>query len=471
MFAKLIEFLAGWFQSFKDGTYKVTVDNPVDNSKELSEIKGAVDSIVIPEPKGEVSVSNWPKFPEFKLPKIFSVNVENFPKQKETKEVSINNWPKIDWPKFPEFKLPDVFRIRGKVEVENMPEIPDTVGLKGFDRIIDGLQIVVDSIQELKSEMGGVGKTITATSIGSRRKQELYDSDDNPIFQDESNPGFMKLTDGNYIAGVDVDGHLQTSDNHSGLAIAKGEVTGTTFIHKFGAAADFDAGDGVVTVWDGANDALLTGAAMDYTYSTTADIGTMSSSAADTVDIEVQGLDANYDLQTYTVTLNGTTDVDVSASGGMDLIRVFRMKNVGSTNLAGQVYLRVNGTGQGSGIPSTPSSVRSIIDNGNNQTLMAIYTIPDGHTGYMRSFFAGSAGASKTTDYIVDLFARPFGQVFQLKHRSALVESGTSHWNHQYVEPEVFAAKTDVEIRVQTTESPITAATIAAGFDLVLVES
>ena len=51
------------------------------------------------------------------------------------------------------------------------------------------------------------------------------------------------------------DGNLTISDNSSGLAIAKGDVTGHSAIQKFGNAPNFDSGDGEVTVWDGAEDA------------------------------------------------------------------------------------------------------------------------------------------------------------------------------------------------------------------------
>ena len=38
--------------------------------------------------------------------------------------------------------------------------------------------------------------------------------------------------------------NLRVTDAESGLAIAKGDVTGTSFVHKFGATPDFDAADG-----------------------------------------------------------------------------------------------------------------------------------------------------------------------------------------------------------------------------------
>ena len=269
------------------------------------------------------------------------------------------------------------------------------------------------------------------------------------------------------------DGDLKISDNSSGLSIAQGNVTGTSFIHKFGEAPDFDSGDGEVTIWDGADDGLFSGSPpMKYTYSSTADIGLISSSSAsDTGDIEIQGLDSDFNLVTQTITLNGQTDVDISAVGGTDLIRVFRMKNVGTSDFVGVIYLRTNGSGQSGGVPSTANTVRAIVNGGNNQTLMAVYTIPAGKTGYMRDWYAATSGGNKDSNYKIRVYARPFGQVFQLKHTSAIAEGGSSHIQHRYEEPEVLTEKTDIYMSAATTESPITAANVSGGFDIVLVDN
>jgi hypothetical protein len=263
---------------------------------------------------------------------------------------------------------------------------------------------------------------------------------------------------------VTTDGHLAISDQSSGLSIAIGNVTATTFIHKFGAVPDFDTADGVVTCWDGADDGFIN--QMVYQYSSTDDIDSISSSnAGDTQDIEIQGLDVNFAIVTQTVTLTGQTRVALST----DLVRVFRMINVGTTDNAGHVYCYVNGAIT-AGVPNDPTTVRAVIQPGNNQTLMALYTIPAAKTGYMRDWFAALTGANKTANYAIELRARPDGEVFQLKHLSAISETGTSSIKHEYIEPEVFDAKTDIEMRVSVATAGITAAAIAAGFDLVLID-
>ncbi|MCP4341351.1 MAG: hypothetical protein GY799_21335 [Desulfobulbaceae bacterium] len=259
---------------------------------------------------------------------------------------------------------------------------------------------------------------------------------------------------------VTADNNLRVTDAESGLAIAKGDVSVTSFVHKFGKAPDFDSGDGFVTVWDGADDGHVD--QMLYQYSTTADIDSLSSdSNSDTFDIEVQGLDTDYNLLVQTVTLTGRTRKALPTS----LIRVFRMKNVGADDNVGHIFCFVD-TALSSGTPVDSTKIRAVMQPGNNQTLMAIYTVPNGVTGYMRDWFASTAGAKKDTSHEVRLFARPLGQVFQLKHDSSLISDGTSYIQHQYTEPEVFSSKTDIEMRANTGQD---GSAVSGGFDVVLV--
>ena len=226
-----------------------------------------------------------------------------------------------------------------------------------------------------------------------------------------------------------------------------------------------------MTVWDGANDSDI--GEMQYTYSTSNAIDSVSStSAGATQDIEIQGLyddgAGNWLNITQTVTLTGQARVAIP----QPLIRVFRMVNVSSTDIGAGVWVYCyENTAITGGRPNDTTTIRAVIDNGNNQTLMAVYTIPSGLTGYMRDWYSSTAGANKATNYVIDLKARPDGQVFQTKHRAALDVGGTTYVQHKYEEPELFAEKTDLEMRCQLTASGTTGAAVSAGFDIVLVEN
>jgi hypothetical protein len=253
------------------------------------------------------------------------------------------------------------------------------------------------------------------------------------------------------------------SSDSGGLAISSGNVQGQTNVNKFGNAPDFDTGDGEVDIWDGANDSGAN--QMTYQFSTTADIDSISSSSAsDTVDIEVQGLDSNYDLVNQTITLSGQTRVALTT----DLIRVFRMKNVGNTDLVGNLYCYVN-TAITSGVPDDSTKIRAVISIGNNQTEMALYTVPSGKTAYIRELYASTAGGSRTSNYIIKLKIRPFGQVFQLKHRRAIIDA--KDLVKKFDMPEKATEKSDIIVTAETTESSITGSSVSAGFDIVLVDN
>jgi hypothetical protein len=250
-----------------------------------------------------------------------------------------------------------------------------------------------------------------------------------------------------------------------GVIISSGSLSGYSTISKFGAAPDFDTDDNEVTVWDGAEDGQ-DWENMRYDYSDTADIDKItSSSASDTEPIEIQGLDGNLALVTQTITLTGLT----SATLTTPLKRVFRAKNVGTSDLVGHVFVHYGPITLG--IPDSATSVRAIIHPGNNQTEMAVYTIPAGKTGYLTSVYGGTAGASKSSNYIFRLYARPSGTVFQLKDRFVANEAGSPFTQHLFKNGLKFAAGTDLELTGQAAAAGVTAAAIIGGFEITLVDN
>lgn len=301
-----------------------------------------------------------------------------------------------------------------------------------------------------------ISDSIVADDDAELNKAVLTGEDEDGVFQN---------------VNVTRDGDLTISDNSSGLAISEGNVTGKTFVHKFGYAPDFDYGDGEVTVWDGSDDGGIN--QMTYQYSTTAIIDSISSSStADTMDIQLQGLDANFDLVTQNVTLNGQTRVAL----GTNLIRIFRMKNNGTVDLVGNAYVYEN-TALTGGVPNDRTKIRSLINNGNNQTLMAVYTVPQDKVGYLRDWYASTAGSSKDSQYIIRLWARSYNEglgvynAWQLKHITSISDVGTSYVQHKYEEPETFIGKVDIRMTVEATAVGASGASISAGFDVVLVNN
>jgi len=247
------------------------------------------------------------------------------------------------------------------------------------------------------------------------------------------------------------------------LEASRGNIPGTSTVHKFGLASSIDTGDGVVDVWDGVDDTLGTGKIPSYTFSTSADITLISStSAADTQVVSVQGLDANWDLVEQEVTLTGQTAATLTTA----LIRVFRVYNAGSVDFAGNIFICTTGTTFTAGVPQTAANVRAVVKDGDNQTQMAIYTVPRNHTLYITH---GWSNLSKpaTTEAVVQIFRRPFESVFRVLHTLALQTSGTSSEHRPYMVPLRIPEKTDIVYRAQVYSS---ASAVSAGFHGILVE-
>jgi len=225
-------------------------------------------------------------------------------------------------------------------------------------------------------------------------------------------------------------------------------------INKFGKNPDVDT-ESPETIWE---------AGGDYPWSSLASaqaLEIVSSDANDASDgtgartVEIQGLDSNYDLQTETISLNGATAVDLANT----YLRIFRMKVLtagsGEAN-AGNITLRLDGGGD----------TVAYISTGLNQTLMAIYTIPNGKTGYVLNYYA-SVNKQSSASVDISLYARPEDQVFQIKHNIAVHSQGGSYFNHIFKLPLRFTEKTDIYLQAATSANNTD---VTAGFDIILLD-
>jgi hypothetical protein len=99
--------------------------------------------------------------------------------------------------------------------------------------------------------------------------------------------------------------------------------------------------------------------------------------------VEVHYLDGDWRLQETVITLNGQTGVTIPTP----VLRVLRAFVVRGDTAAGEIYV-----GYGAVTAGVPANILAHITNGEEQTLMAIYTVPKGFTGLMYSLAVGSAG-------------------------------------------------------------------------------
>ena len=155
------------------------------------------------------------------------------------------------------------------------------------------------------------------------------------------------------------------------LAVQQGKVPGYSMINKFG----YNPSIGSIsfeTIWETGN---------DYPWQTAqATLDVVSDDTDDDVagtgarTLRIQGLDGSYNLAEETIDMDGTTTVTTT----QEFLRVFRM-SVETAGSSGNNEGTITATYTGG------SDVAATITAGNGQTLMTLYTIPAGYTGYLLS--------------------------------------------------------------------------------------
>lgn len=227
------------------------------------------------------------------------------------------------------------------------------------------------------------------------------------------------------------------------LNISRGLVKGTTYVHKFGAVPSMSTNT-TGTLWD-ISDTV-------YPWSTWATAGTITIDRADAGDankqVTVVGLDANYEALTETITLTNSTGNASTNS----FIRVFRAFIVDGTTNVGLVSIKRNGT------------TIAAITAGKGQTLMSVYTIPAGYTGYLMK---GTASAQAGADCTGDMYVRYFGQSsFRVGHSFEVGGAG-GQYTYQFTVPIAIPAKSDIDVRITTRSNN---GRYTAAFDLILIK-
>lgn len=229
-----------------------------------------------------------------------------------------------------------------------------------------------------------------------------------------------------------------------GVGIAKGAFPNLSGIQKFGYNPDIASTEEVI--WNPGG---------SVTYPTTAAVIEIDSTSADDIStgtgartIELQGLDANYNLQIETVTLDQTDSAGLHGISTNTFIRLFRARvaTAGSGGVnAGVITCTIGGNTMAQ-IPANAG-----------QTLQAIYTVPAGKRAYLLSVHSGT---SKEKEITLGLYAKPFGNGFNLK----VYETFRSRLDRKYDIVEYFDEKTDIELRAKADATT----GISGGFELLL---
>ena len=228
------------------------------------------------------------------------------------------------------------------------------------------------------------------------------------------------------------------------IKISRGMVKGASFIHKFGAVPSL-ATNTTGTVWD-KNDTVYPWA----TWATAGIVNVDSSSASDVgKSVTVVGLDENYNQISETITLTTQTNNNSSNS----FIRIFRaFVSDGETNV-GQISVQRDTTDV------------AIITAGYGQTLMTVYTVPAGYTGYL---YKGTCSAQSGADGTGNMFVRYFGQSsFRIGHTFEVSGAG-GQYVYDFSFPIPIPEKSDIDVRITTRSNN---GRYTAAFDLLLVQN
>lgn len=238
--------------------------------------------------------------------------------------------------------------------------------------------------------------------------------------------------------------------------MSEGRIPGYSFIDKYGENPEIDTGTVPEDVWE-------YGGLYPFNPINTAPIiSIVSDSALDNQEIDIPtGLDIDGKEVQQTATLDGTNRVALD----IPLWRFNRGSNEADEggDLNGTVYIYI-GTGN---VPA-PSEVRGIIDNGNNQTLMAIYTIPLGKVGFL---YRGEVGGSRTQNagaVQAAYYSRRVGKVFKIKKRVDTTNQGNSTYQDRRPFPDPIPALADIKIRIEEVSANNTGA--FSTFDILLVD-
>lgn len=236
--------------------------------------------------------------------------------------------------------------------------------------------------------------------------------------------------------------------------VASGNVRNMRTESKFGRNTDIDTA-AIETIWDGggvysfpASASVLTVTSTDVEDDTDVGGGTPGTGA---FTVEIFGLDANYLEIKETVTLNGTADVLTDAL----FLRVFRM------------IVRTSGTtGWNEGVITAKigATTHAQIAIGNNQTLMAIWTVPANCTAFISNLESSLNAVAAGGTAVLTFKARPLGEVFQIKRITGFSETTSPalrNFNYLLSFPE----KTDLKVEATVDNNNTD---ISASWDMIV---
>lgn len=219
------------------------------------------------------------------------------------------------------------------------------------------------------------------------------------------------------------------------LDVAKSEVSGATYVNKFGRNDAIDSAT-PEEIWSSGGLRVLLSSAetLDVTSNATAD----STGGTGALTLYVEGLDASYNPINETVNITGSA-ASTTSQAFLRLFRAFVVTaGTGATN-AGIITIDPSSSGSG--------SRQATIGAGDGQTLIGHYTVPATKDAYLIGGVCSVVSASSPAikQARIQLFRRDFGGAWRLQEEFSARSDGGSP---MYITPSVpiqFGPKTDLK--------------------------
>lgn len=171
--------------------------------------------------------------------------------------------------------------------------------------------------------------------------------------------------------------------------------------------------------------------------------------------VHILGLSAFFLEQDEFVVTNGVSNVSTAKS----YIRQFRARVFSS--------VAADAVGIITSTAVTDGTVSLQIINGNNQTLMAAYTIPADKIGMLVRWW-GSMSKKQSASSVVNLRAGQFDKIGYIVQNRSVKSNGSSSFDHTFTVPILFPGGSDMWMEADSDTNDIG---IAGGFDIVLVDN
>ena len=228
------------------------------------------------------------------------------------------------------------------------------------------------------------------------------------------------------------------------LQVVRNQIENHKTVFKFGFNPDVNSSE--ETIWDVGGIYAYPSSAVAMTVTT--DAGTPANDNG--VKVIVFGLDEDYNEVNDEVTLAGAG----TATTTQTFFRVFRAYVSGSQAPTGNLNITNGGT------------TYARITLNENQTLMAMWTVPAGYTGFLDHVNIAT-GTTNANQYVTaQIVQRTQGGVFRVMMKQTLSSGGVADFLLRY--PIEISEKTDLEVRAESSGSNNL---ISANFSIVYIKN